>query len=187
METQRLDADPQFQAACGIARSFVAKRGRIKSARCPHERGQRQKDHESGTPGDWPRTPHTPFLASADSAETVGPSKAVEAILATRRVSITIGFTAPVKDKSEVGPHELLLTFGFSSTPPALFLFPLPSKAQCPFFCGRVRFFCGDQLLFYTAEKPEKSPDRGVRGPGCAARPYKNRAGRPIWSPRSVF
>jgi hypothetical protein len=95
-------------------------------------------------------------------------------------VSITIGFTAPVKDRSEVGPHELLPTFGFSPTPSAL-------KRSAHFSVVALAFSVVIGLPFYAAEKPEKSPAGDDRSRNIAFPPHKNKAGRPNRSPRSVL
>jgi hypothetical protein len=60
----------------------------------------------------------------------------------------------------------LLLTFRFSSTPPARFPLASSLKRSAHFSVVAFDFSVVINLLFYTAEKPEKSPDRGVCGPG---------------------
>jgi hypothetical protein len=85
------------------------------------------------------------------------------AILTTRLVLITIGFTAPVKDRSEVGPHEMLPTFGISSNLSAPSSLSASVRRSAHFSVVALDFSVVPNLLF----KPQKN--QKIRPPAAIA------------------
>jgi hypothetical protein len=76
--------------------------------------------------------------------------------MTSNRQSFTISFTAPVKDRTEVGPHEPLLTSGFLSTPSPRC--PLPSSLKrSAYFSVVASIFLWWGAPFFTPQKNQKN------------------------------